>query len=90
MRELRLYKLITESECVAGSEWIGDEFSVRVQYIWLDEFIEKLTKIFDTGMFAEGGANATLFADYLCLDLCELVDAYVDLEEIFPRSEDTE
>jgi hypothetical protein len=88
MKELKLYKLITESGYLESFRWQETEFYVFVDYIWFDDFIKELIEIFDTDMFSDGGVQATLFDTYLCIDLCDLVENYgVNLEEIFPRSE---
>ena len=87
MEELKLYKLITESGYVDSFGWRETCFYVWVSYIWFDVFIEKITEIFDTGMFDDGGVEATLFADQLCIDLCELVGSYLDVKDVFPMDE---
>lgn len=89
---LDLYKLCCtndndyESDMVDELGWINDkEFCVWVPYLYLEEFMDALTKIFGYRIFDDGGFDANMQADGVCIDLCKALDAYIDLEAVFPR-----
>lgn len=92
-QELELYKLIitpdetdTDVSYVQEVGWVNEkEFCVWVSYIWLREFIERLKEIFGDGLFDDGGFDANMQDDCVCIDLCEAVGYAVDIEEIFPK-----
>lgn len=90
--ELELYKLCRTDEneysnmLVNELGWISDtEFCVWVPYLYLGEFIEGLTKIFGNGIFDDGGFDAKMQCNCVCIDLCEAVGWCIDLEAVFPK-----
>ena len=73
--ELELYKLIMNP----------DEDDHDISYV--DEFVKRLKDIFGYSLFDEGGIEARIGCDYVCIDLQYFVGEYgVDLEEVFPKS----
>lgn len=90
--ELELYKLCCTpdneyDDCMVDElGWINDnEFCVWVPYRYLQEFIETLTKIFGQNIFDDGGFDANMQCDGVCIDLNTAVGYCVDLESIFPK-----
>ena len=89
--ELRLYKLLTETDednfsYVQEMGWVTDkEFCVWVSYLWIDDFVKELKNIFGYGVFDEGGFDARMQYDCICIDMCVAVGDYLDLEEVFPK-----
>lgn len=85
--ELELYKLITTPDVyVSEFGWVSDtEFYIWVDFSKLEKFIEKLTGIFKYGIFDEGNFNANMQPDSVCIDLCSVLDEYVDIEKVFPK-----
>lgn len=66
--------------------WINDkEFCVWVPYLYLKEFIDALREMFGYGLFDDGGFNANMQSDSVCVDLCYALSNYIDLEIIFPK-----
>lgn len=93
--ELELYKLImnpdeesSDLSYVDEFGWISDtEFYVWIKLIWFDEFIKRLNNIFGYSLFDEGGIEARIGSDYVCIDLGNFVGDYeVNLEQVFPKS----
>lgn len=88
---LELYKLIMEGDScdfpyVEEFGWISTgEFCVWVSYLWLNDFMTDLKNIFGNGMFDDGGFDANMQEDGICIDLCEAVGDYLDIEEVFPK-----
>lgn len=89
---LELYKLCCTDENEYNSHmveelgWISDdEFCVWVPYLFLMEFIEKLTSIFSKNIFDDGGFDANMQSSGVCIDLNNAIGCYIDLEEIFPK-----
>ena len=88
--ELELYKLITEKEdeCSYVSEmgWVSDtEFCVWVYYHDLLDFMDKAEEIFGYEMFDDGGFNANMQSDCVCIDLCKMLESYLNIEDVFPK-----
>lgn len=90
--EVELYKLCCTDEneysnyLVDELGWISDtEFCVWVSYLYLNEFVEYLTKIFGYGIFDDGGFNANMQTNGVCIDLCEAVGCCIDVETVFPK-----
>lgn len=51
---------------------------------------QTLKDIFGYSLFDEGGIEARIGSDYVCIDLEEVISGYgIDLEEVFPRSKYT-
>lgn len=93
---LELYKLIVTPDeidfgfsYVSEFGWINDnEFCIWVNYCSLNEFMDRLIDIFGYGMFDDGGFNGNMQSDCACIDLCEALEGYMDIEEIeevFPK-----
>ena len=89
--ELRLYKLIVEQDedewsCVSEFGWVNDdEFIVFVYHFNVDTFVKELLEIFGRGLFDDEGFKATVKDTYMCFDLCEILESYLDIEEIFSK-----
>lgn len=89
---LQLFKLCCTDENEYSScyvdelGWINDkEFCVWVHYLYLKEFIEELNEIFGCGIFDDGGFDANMQESSVCIDLCEALGSFIDIEEIFPK-----
>lgn len=96
--ELEIYKLIMNPDeddsaisYVEEFGWVSDtEFVVWVDIIWFYEFIKQLKEIFDETIFDEGGFEARIGSDYVCIDLVDVLSGYdIDFEEVFPKSKFT-
>ena len=89
--ELSLYKLVLEEDedswsCVSEYGWVNnDDFIVWIYHFNVENFIDELYKIFGYGLFDDGGFKANVQRDYMCFDLCEILDGYIDLEDVFPK-----
>lgn len=91
--ELELYKLIMtpDETCLEFSYvqelgWINEKvFCVWISYHWIKDFIDGLKYIFGNGLFDDGGFNANIQDDCICIDLCEAIGYAVDIEKIFPK-----
>ena len=88
---LEVYKLIMEgSNCgfpyVEEFGWISTgEFCAWVSYLCLNDFMTDLKNIFGNGMFDDGGFDANMQEDCICIDLCEAIGDYLDIKEVFPK-----
>lgn len=90
---LELYKLIMTPDeedldfsYVSEFGWVGDtEFLVWVDWNWFKEFMDKITEIFGYGIFDDGNFNANIQPDSVCIDLKDVLEGYVDIEEVFPK-----
>lgn len=86
--ELELYKLIKNSGLISEFGWITNKSCCAwIDYSDLDDFMGKAIEIFGYGMFDERGFNANMQADGVCIDLCEMLGDYLDIEVVFPREE---
>lgn len=47
--------------------------------------MDKMREIFGYGIFDAGNFNANIQSDTVCIDLADVLDAYVDIEEVFPK-----
>jgi len=66
--------------------WVNnEEFLVWVDFNWIKNFIEKLTKIFGYGIFDDGNFNANIQSDTVCIVLNEVLEGCIDVEEVFPK-----
>lgn len=85
--ELELYKLITnDNNYVNELGWVSDkEFFVWVPYLELYDFMKELKRIFGYGLFDGDSFNVNMREDSVCIDLCEAVGDYLNLEDVFPR-----
>lgn len=88
---LELYKLIMEgNSCgfpyVEEFGWISaGEFCVWVSYLWFNDFMNDLKGIFGNGMFDDGGFDANMQKDCVCINMCQAVGNYLEIEEAFPK-----
>lgn len=90
---LELYKMIVTPDeedlnfsYVSEFGWVNnEEFLVWVSFGWFKEFMEKLIEIFGYGIFDDGNFNANIQSDTVCIVLNEVLDGYVDIEEVFPK-----
>lgn len=88
--ELELYKLIIEGndgEPFADElRWVSDtEFCIWVSFIDFYDFMSEAESIFGCGIFDDGGFTANIQTGYVCIDLCEMFQAYLDVENVFPK-----
>lgn len=84
-KELELYKLVTEGVSECG--WHSDtEFLVFPYLFELNDFIKGMAHIFGNFMFDDGGVEAHIMSDYVCIDLTDMLSgADVVLERVFPK-----
>lgn len=89
---LKLYKLCCTEDNIYGEclvdelGWINDtQFCIWISYHYLDEFMKDIKNIFGIGLFDDGGFYANMRETSVCIDLCEVVGNYLDLEKVFPR-----
>ena len=96
--ELELYKLIIipdeeDRDILYVNEfgWINNnEFCIWVNISIIDDFIEKLKDIFGYSFFDDGGIEASIGCDDICINLTEACGIYdVNLEQIFPKDKYT-
>ena len=93
--ELELYKLIvipdeedSDISYVDEFGWVSDtEFYVWISIVWFEEFVKRLNDIFGYSLFDEGGIDARIGSDYVCIDLKDITAPYMDLEEVFPKNQ---
>ncbi len=90
--KLELYKLCCtkdndyEMDLVDELGWINDkEFCVWVPYYNINEFMDGLKKIFGYGIFDDGRFYANMQSDCVCIDLCDALGGYIDIETVFPK-----
>jgi hypothetical protein len=84
--ELELYKLINEEELVSEFGWCSDDSCCAwIDYRNLDEFMIKVIEIFGYSMFDDGGFNANMQSDGVCIDLCEMFGCYLSVEGVFSK-----
>lgn len=90
--ELELYKLCCSKDnryrwCYTKElGWVNDkEFLVWVDYTWLREFMEQMTKIFGSDLYTDGSFTAYVRETGICFDLVSAVGDYVDIETVFPK-----
>lgn len=83
--ELETYKLVNEGTLVSEAGWINQkQYCIWVDYINAYDFIRRATEIFGSGIFDDGGFGANMQSDCLCIDLCEMLDGYLDMNDVFP------
>lgn len=92
--ELELYKLIitpdeeySDVSYVDEFGWVSDtEFFVWINLIWFKEFVKRLNDIFGYSLFDEGGIEARIGSNYVCINLEDFVNEYgINLETVFPK-----
>lgn len=92
--ELELYKLIitpdeeySDVSYVDEFGWVSDtEFFVWINLIWFKEFVKRLNDIFGYSLFDEGGIEARIGSNYVCINLEDFVNGYgINLETVFPK-----
>lgn len=81
------YKVVTEDEDIVEEfGWISNtEFCVWISYYNLFDFMDSMKNIFGYGMFDDGGFNANMQSDGVCIDLCEMIGDYLEIEEVFSK-----
>lgn len=90
---IELYKLCCADkdeyeDFVSEFGWINDEeFCVWVGYPRLKEFIDVLKEIFGYDLFDDGGFSANIQSDGVCIDLCQALNSFMDIETVFPKKE---
>ena len=91
--ELRIYKLCSTNDndysCCYVDElgWINEtEFCVWVSYLYLKEFIGELKNIFGNVIFDDGGFDANMQENGVCIDLCQAIGSCIDIETVFPKN----
>ena len=87
MMKNELTKLIIESDYVECYKWVDDMFLIWVRHIWWDNFIDELGQMFGNSLFDEGGFDAKIQEDYICLDLVDILGGYINIKEVFPYDE---
>lgn len=88
--ELETFKLIADKENILASEfgWVSDEeFLVWIPYYQLKDFMDKAIKIFGYELFDDGGFNANMQPDGVCVDICKMLCGYLNVEDVFPKEE---
>ena len=92
--ELELYRLIMEGASggfpyVSEFDWINEcQFVVWVDYLWIKAFMDKLIGIFGDGIFEDcHHFHAIMQSHAICIDLTDLLDGFVDIEEVFPKED---
>ena len=90
--ELELYKLIIRPDeedddftYVDEFGWVKEHFYVWINYWNIKDFIEKLFDIFGYGICDDGGFDANMQSDCICIDLEDVLGGYIDLEDVFPK-----
>lgn len=92
---IELYKLCCRSNnyyghcLVSESGWVSSaEFYVWIQYPYLYDFMGRLNEIFHHGLFDDNYFKATMLESGACIDLCEALGGYLDVEDLekaFPK-----
>ena len=84
--ELEIFKLV-ESDLVTERGWVSEtEFYVWVSYLDIQDFMNGLRKICGYEMFDEGGFDANMQSDGVCIDLTDALSSYgLDFESIFDK-----
>ena len=92
--ELELYRLImnpdednTGISYVDEFGWVSDtEFFVWINSICFPDFLSRINDIFGYTLFDDGGIEARIGTDYVCINLEDFAWKYdIDLERIFPK-----
>ena len=83
--ELEVYKIIKDNNLISELGWEGDCFCIWINYRDLDEFIIKMTELFGYSLFDDGSFKAIMQKEGVCIDLCEMLGEYIDVEEVFPK-----
>lgn len=47
--------------------------------------MDLLKELLGYGIFDDSGFNASMQGDCVCIDLCEAIGSFIDIEEIFPK-----
>ena len=86
--ELELYKLIKENGYVSELGWVDDNsFCIWIEYRDIEEFMRKVFDIFGREIFDDGSFVANMQSDGICIELCDVLDGYIVVEDIFPKEE---
>ena len=92
MEKFELYNLLATEDNEYGTalaseiRWQSDDsLLVWISYLWIEEFMDELVKLFGTEIFDYGGFDGNFQNEYVCIDLKKVIGFAVDLEEIFPK-----
>lgn len=86
--ELRLYKLIEEIDLVQERGWISTgEFCVWISWMEVYDFMSGLKDIFGYGLFDDGGFDANVQDECICISLSDALGGFLSLEDVFPVDE---
>jgi hypothetical protein len=89
-KEQELFDLITKNEYIGIYKlgWVSEnDFTVRVYHFGLSNFINKIIDLFGYGVFDNGGFNASVKENNCYIDLCEMLDGYANIENVFPEEQ---
>ena len=85
---IQLFNLVTNDDLVEEFGWINDnEFCVWIYHRDIQEFMERIVELFGNSICDEGGIMVHMFKDMFCINLCDLLYSYLDIEEIFSKEE---
>jgi hypothetical protein len=45
----------------------------------------RMKSVFGHGIFDDGGFGANMQYNGVCIDLCKMLEGYVDIEDVFPK-----
>ena len=81
--ELELYKLVM-GQTVYDAKWIDEaNFCIWIFHFNFAEFMKKLVEIFGSSLFGDGGFDARVREEYICINLSQLLEHRVDVTEVF-------
>lgn len=85
--ELELFKIVTDDESnVEELGWVSDtQFCVWIRYYDLDNFMKRMKDVFGYNLFDDGGFDSNMQYNGVCIDLCEMLGDYLDVECVFPK-----
>ena len=85
--ELELYKLVMSNRTHEFG-WVSEnDFIVWILFSMFEDFIYELKRIFGNEIFEDGGFQANIQEEFVCINLHEVINDYVDLEYVFPKDE---
>jgi hypothetical protein len=84
--ELELFKIVTEDKYVEELGWVSDtQFCVWIRYYDLDDFMKRMKDVFGHSLFDDGGFDSNMQYNGVCIDLCKMLEGYIDIEEVFSK-----
>lgn len=83
--ELELYKLVMDSESVVFNfGWIDEKsFCIWIPHFLLQKFVEQMKEIFGSSLFNDGGFDARIREEDVCINLSEVLGHRVDIAGMF-------